>query len=227
MIKVAAFDLDDTLYDEIDYCRSGFIAVAEFLTRVPEKPSAENIFDTLWKEFTSGNHSRTFNTALDTLNIKYDDKLIQKLVQVYRNHKPKITLPEDSREILPELNSRYTLALLTDGFLPVQKLKVQALGIGKYFKTTVYTEELGREFWKPSPVGFQKLMESLNCYAESMVYVADNQEKDFIGPNKLGIVSIQIVRPLGLHNKPSNLPDSAAKYRIVNLKQLPRLLNQL
>jgi FMN phosphatase YigB (HAD superfamily) len=32
MITTVIFDLDDTLYDEIDYCKSGFMAVAEFLT---------------------------------------------------------------------------------------------------------------------------------------------------------------------------------------------------
>jgi len=227
MIKVAAFDLDDTLYDEIDYCRSGFAAVAESLASSPGKPSAKNIFDSLWDEFTLGNHTRTFNAALEALGIDYDDNLIRNMVQVYRNHSPKITLPLESQAILSELSDKYTLGLLTDGFLPAQKLKVQALGIGKYFQTIVYTEELGREFWKPSPAGFHKLMVSLHCDAESMAYVADDEEKDFLAPNKLGMVSIQIVRPTGLHTKSSNLPTYAARYKIEGMHRLPTLLGQL
>jgi len=31
MITTIVFDLDDTLYDEIDYCKSGFASVAEFI----------------------------------------------------------------------------------------------------------------------------------------------------------------------------------------------------
>jgi len=31
MITTVVFDLDDTLYDEIEYCKSGFAVVAEFL----------------------------------------------------------------------------------------------------------------------------------------------------------------------------------------------------
>ena len=35
MITTVVFDLDDTLYDEVEYCRSGFEAVAEFLANLP------------------------------------------------------------------------------------------------------------------------------------------------------------------------------------------------
>ena len=56
MITTVVFDLDDTLYDEIEYCKSGFAAVAEFLADWPEAPSAETrrIFDALWEQFTAG-----------------------------------------------------------------------------------------------------------------------------------------------------------------------------
>jgi putative hydrolase of the HAD superfamily len=60
-----------------------------------------------------------------------------------------------------------------------------------------------------------------------MAYVADDEEKDFLAPNKLGMVSIQIVRPTGLHTKSSNLPTYAARYKIEGLRQLPTLLGQL
>jgi FMN phosphatase YigB (HAD superfamily) len=33
MITTVVFDLDDTLYDEIEYCRSGFTSVAEFIVQ--------------------------------------------------------------------------------------------------------------------------------------------------------------------------------------------------
>jgi len=42
MITTVIFDLDDTLYDEIDYCRSGFASVAEFLAY--RASSIESVF---------------------------------------------------------------------------------------------------------------------------------------------------------------------------------------
>ena len=227
MITTVAFDLDDTLYDEIEYCRSGFICVSEFIADLPKTASAKHIFDALWKQFTTGNHTKTFNTALEELNIAYDDKTINKLIEVYRNHTPKITLPPESMDVLDQLSSKYTLALLTDGFLPAQQLKVQALGIEKYFECIIYTEKLGRNYWKPSPVGFEKLIKTLNKDPKTIVYVADNEAKDFISPNKLGFITIQITRPARIHTEPSTESDAAPQHVIGKIRQLPHLLDNL
>ncbi|MHC4086404.1 MAG: HAD family hydrolase [Planctomycetota bacterium] len=227
MITTVVFDLDDTLYDEVEYCKSGLASVSDFLASMPEMPPTESLFDAFWKQFIAGNNSKTFNTALSELGIGYDDKLIRQLIKVYRNHEPNITLSHESRDVLSELGSRFTLALLTDGFLPSQQLKVQALRIEQYFKCIIYTEQLGREFWKPSPAGFEKIMETLNVKSQSMAYVADNRMKDFIAPNRLGFATIQIIRPARLHLESSQEPDSAAKYTIRQISQLPPLLDKL
>jgi putative hydrolase of the HAD superfamily len=227
MITTVAFDLDDTLYDEIEYCKSGFAAAAKFLANLPDMPAVERISDAFWKQFAAGNRTRTFNAGLDQLGIRYDDKLIEKLVKVYRNHRPKIKLPQDSREALRQLSGKWTLALLTDGFLPAQQLKVRALGLEKYFKCIIYTEELGRQFWKPSPAGFEKLMEILNTKPENIAYVADNPMKDFIAPNKLGFSTIQIIHPGRIHTESCDQAGTAAQYVIHEFIQLPALLEQL
>ena len=67
MIETVILDLDDTLYDERDYCKSGFAAVADHLAASGDAPAAERIFDALWGQFSEGNRTRTFNAALDTL----------------------------------------------------------------------------------------------------------------------------------------------------------------
>lgn len=227
MITVVIFDLDDTLYDEIEYCRSGFAAVSEFLANMHDAPAPDRIFAALWKQFGAGNHTRTFNAALEELDIGYGDKRVPELVDVYRNHVPKITLPEDTRGILAELSTRYTLALLTDGFLPTQRLKVQALGIEDCFQSIVYTEELGREFWKPSPAGFEKIMRDLNARPENIVYIADNEKKDFIAPNRLGFSTVQLIRPARMHSSSSHESDAAAQNITRQISQLPAIIEQL
>jgi putative hydrolase of the HAD superfamily len=227
MITTVVFDLDDTLYDELDYCKSGFKAVAESLSNLVDVLSPEEIFDSLWQQFTAGNRTKTFNAALDDLGISYDDQLIQKLIKTYRSHPPKISLPADSGKVLQQLSRKYTLALLTDGFLPAQQLKIQALKIEKYFKCIIYTEQLGRQYWKPSPAGFEKLIQTLNAKPQDMVYVADDQAKDFIAPNKLDLLTIQIIRPARIHTSTSDDPNAAARYVIREISQLPSLLEKL
>jgi len=258
MITTVVFDLDDTLYDEIEYCKSGFAAVAEFLANrseprssslgegeappadpamasafratagsAPTSAETRGISAVLWEQFTAGNRTKTFNAALDELGMGYDDELIGKLIEVYRNHSPKITLPQDSRDALCELSTKYKLALLTDGFLPAQKLKVQALGIEEYFRCIVYTEQLGRECWKPSPAGFEKIMQTLKVEAENMAYVADNEKKDFIAPNKLGFSTIQLIRPARIHRTICGESEASAQHTICEISQLSGLLEKL
>jgi putative hydrolase of the HAD superfamily len=227
MITTVVFDLDDTLYDEIEYCKSGFRAVADFLAEPSNPFPAERIFDALWKQFNSGNRKKTFDKALDELGISYNDKRIEELVNVYRSHIPSLTLPKDSRDVLCKLRAKYTLALITDGFLPGQKLKVQALGIEKLIKCIVYTEQLGREFWKPSPAGFEKIIETLNTKPENMVYIADNEKNDFIAPNELGFLTVQIIRQARLHTSISTQPGTKAQHVIRKISQLPALLDEL
>ncbi len=231
MFTTVVFDLDDTLYDEIDYCRSGFTAVADFLADLPQMPSTERIFEVFWQQFTAGNRTKTFNTALEELGIAHtaaadSDKLITDLIEIYRNHIPKITLPAESRDVLDQLTGKYTLAMITDGFLPAQKLKVQALGIEKYFKCIIYTEAIGREFWKPSPAGFKKIMQILNTEPKNIVYLADNEKKDFIAPNKLGFLTVQLIRPVRIHTQSSPESSASAQYVIHNITRLPALLDK-
>jgi len=227
MITTVVFDLDDTLYDEVEYCKSGFGAVARFLADLPEAPTVEYIFGAFWRQFTASNRTKTFNVALDEFGIDYDDKLIDSVVKVYRNHVPKIKLPHDSRDVLCRLSGKYTLALLTDGFLPAQQLKVEALAIEEYFKHIVYTEQLGRQCWKPSPAGFEKIMQDLNAKPENIVYVADNEKKDFIAANKLGILTIQLIRPARLHTESAGQSGATAQYIIHKISDLPTLLEKL
>ena len=226
MITTVVFDLDDTLYDEIEYCKSGFAAVAEFLADRLDGTDSEQTYNILWRQFISGNRTKTFNAALDELKISYDDNIINDMVGIYRNHKPDIKLPPDSRKVLCLLSKKYTLGLLTDGFLPAQKLKVQALDIEKYFKSIIYTEEFGRDFWKPSSVGFTKIMDNLDSRPENTVYIADNEKKDFIAPNQLGILTIQLIRPARIRRFADRGSDVSAREIIDQISRLPALLEE-
>lgn len=230
MITTVVFDLDDTLYEEIEYCKSGFRAVADFLSRLSTAEgmySSEAVFKILWNYFLTADRSRIFNAALDEMNIDYEEETIRNLVGIYRDHKPNIAFPDASKAVLDQLSGKYKLALLSDGFLPAQELKVKALGIEGYFDCIVYTEALGREFWKPSPEGFKLIMKKLRQKAQNCVYVADNAEKDFIGPNSLGFSTVQLVRSSNIHNEPPSRPEAVPDHMITTISQLPDLLERL
>jgi putative hydrolase of the HAD superfamily len=227
MISTVIFDLDDTLYDETDYCKSGFHAAAAYIAERFPGADARGLYNSMWMAFASGNRTKAFNAALEAAGVKYDAECIATLVEVYRNHHPAISLPDESRSVLDSLKGRYKLALLTDGFMPAQQLKVKALGIEGYFSSIVYTEELGRENWKPSPLGFQKIMFDLGVEAGRCAYVADNEQKDFIAPNELGMAAIKVTRPSALHPEAGAEPGSKPLHTIFSLSELAALLRTL
>ncbi|MCH8193285.1 MAG: HAD family hydrolase [Planctomycetes bacterium] len=229
MITAIIFDLDDTLYDEVDYCRSGFRELAKYVAAMDgnEAVTAETTYEALTEQFDRGNRTETINAALDALDIEYDTRLIRRLIVLYRRHTPKITLSRESRVVLETLSQEFTLGMLTDGYLPAQRLKVRALKIQKFFRCILYTEQMGREFWKPSPAGFEKLAETLETAPEQMIYVGDNAQKDFIAPKQLGFTTIQVIRPRRVHTEEASDPAAAAQHRLSALSQLPNLMRQL
>lgn len=218
--------MDDTLYDELDYYKSGLAAAASVIAE-DNKLDKKTVFETVWEVFSAGNHTTTFNEALDTLAVAYTADDIRKLVEVLRGHSPRIMLPAESRAVLEALKGRYRLALITDGFLPAQKLKARALDIESYFDCMIFTEELGREYWKPSTAAFEKMLDELALRPQQCVYVGDNLTKDFIAPNKLGFATVLLRRAGGFHTSPAPDTSAEAAYRIERLSELPKLLERI
>jgi putative hydrolase of the HAD superfamily len=101
--------------------------------------------------------------------------------------------------MLSRLHARYRLGLLSDGYLPTQRLKLSAVKIGRFFDAIVFTEELGRDAWKPAETGFEFIRKELDVPHETCVYVADNPAKDFVAPNRLGWRTVQLHRPGQVH----------------------------
>ncbi len=218
--------MDDTLYDEIDYYKSGFAAVAR--TAVGDFGLKDKvIFETLWKIFNSGNHKTTFDAAAEELGITFDKAYVEKLVNVFRSHNPDINLPSESRVVLESLKKRYKLGLITDGWLPGQELKVKALRLENFFDCIIYTGKLGREYWKPSPAAFKRLLAELDVPANQCVYVGDNLEKDFVSPNQMGFKTVRVVRAKRIHFGQSPSQQALPHYEIDSITKLPDLLKKI
>jgi putative hydrolase of the HAD superfamily len=107
---------------------------------------------------------------------------------------PVIKLCDDARWALEHYKNFKKIGLITDGYLSVQKNKVAALNIEKYFDIIVFSDELGKENWKPSPLPYQKVEQILSVYNSECVYIGDNPTKDFITAKKMGWITVQIKR---------------------------------
>jgi len=205
-VRLVAFDLDDTLYPECAFVRSGFRAVSAYLVRtgVVDRPIEAD----LETAFEAGVRGQTFNHVLEALDVEPSAKLIRDLVGIYRSHRspygfvpPDIRLHPDADHALADLRARgFHLGLISDGPLDAQQVKVDALGLTERLDAVVLTEALGCEFRKPHPRAFRDLAERLGAPPGACIYVADNPSKDFQGPAAAGWrPSIQVRRPDGLY----------------------------
>ena len=190
-IQAVVFDLDDTLYPERDYVRSGYRAVARHLRR--RLGCRHPVDQWLWERFCLGHRAKAFDAMNAAFSLGLSGDQIAELVGVYRRHAPQIRPYPAAEGLLERLGRRYRLGLLSDGYLPAQRLKLAALGIEGLFDAVVFSEDLGRDAWKPSPAGFEAIRRELDVPNERCAYVADNPAKDFLAPNGLGWLTIRFV----------------------------------
>ncbi len=151
MIRTLVFDLDDTLFPERAFVFSGFEAVDGWLRK---EMTIHGFLQQASAEFNAGARGDIFNLALRHLGAEDDPVVIRQMVEIYRAHRPRIALFADAAWALTHFGRRMELALLTDGYLAVQQRKVAALGIAERFAAIVYSDELGRNAWKPSQVPY-------------------------------------------------------------------------
>ncbi len=223
-VQVITFDLDDTLCPERQYVKSGFRAVCTFLRE--QGLVEQEVFPAMWRRFIAGERTAIFNRVLEECGIEPKENLIKTLVTVYRTHHPEITLYPDAKAMLDYFSERKQLALLSDGYKETQTAKMTALGIEHYFKAIVLTDQLGRDCWKPSPAGFQHIMQTLGAKPTGYVYIGDNPNKDFAAPRALGWQTICVRRPDGVYagEKPTD-ESFKADFLVSDLYQAARLLD--
>ncbi|MGC9454506.1 MAG: HAD family hydrolase [Phycisphaerae bacterium] len=213
-VRAIVFDLDDTLFAERDYIRSGYHAVAEHLRDTSGRD--EPFEQWLWKRFLAGQSDRAFDALNEQFDLGLSEEGIRELVGVYRSHRPDITAYEGAAEMLARFRPAYHLGLLSDGYMPAQRLKLSAIGLERFFDAVVFTEELGREAWKPSEAGFELISKQLDVPHKHCAYVADNPAKDFVAPNRLGWRTVQFLRPGQIHvHKPA--PERGRPQHVVYL----------
>lgn len=208
------FDLDDTLYPERDYVLSGFRAVSQWAERHLGIPG-ESGYDELSRLFRAGVRGDTFNRWLSSHHLPAGP-LVPQLVEIYRGHKPVIKPFRGIPAFLEGLHRRYRLGLVSDGYLQVQQGKLDALKLGRHFDAVVFSDEYGRDAWKPSTRPFEIVLKQLETEPSRAVYVADNPKKDFLGARNIGMYTIRVRVADGLYRQLEPESEAHAPHREIS-----------
>ena len=193
-VRGVIFDLDDTLYNEKDYVRSGFRAVSDYLGGGHEAA--------LWDYFQAG------KPAIDALLGELGREAeAETALHVYRSHRPSIRPAPGIPELLERLRARNVkIGVITDGRPEGQRNKLAALGLA--VDDVIVTDELGGvQFRKPCDIAFRIMLTRWRLHPSEVIYVGDNPAKDFLAPRQLGMRTVYYRNPDGLYSE--NAPDDA------------------
>lgn len=216
---VVVFDIDDTLYLERDYVRSGFAAVGEALR---DRLAIDGAGEVFWRRFVDGERGTIFDGGLREVGVEPTAELVGQLVEVYRRHRPRIELLPDARRCLDAVAAAADVAVITDGPVESQRAKIGALGLERWATFIVVTGEHGAGFGKPADAPYAAVEAHFAVGGGACTYVADNPAKDFVAPHRRGWRTVRVRRRLSLHHA---VPcDPPVDHEVADLGDVPRLL---
>ena len=169
------FDLDDTLYKEIDFVKSAYIYVCKYI----RSRFGIDFFSQIQECIDNG--INFYDYIISKLHHKHNFS-IEKYLELYRFHYPKLSLSTDTTEFLNNISDRKIgFSIITDGRSISQNNKIKALGLSHLAQNIIISEETG--YKKPHVNNF-KIIEKV--YPDKkFLYIADNTSKDFLAPNTL------------------------------------------
>lgn len=187
------FDLDDTLYKEVDFLKSAYRNIA-IQIGIPEA------YDLMWNTWKS--QGDAFAALLNAYPLSMTK---EELLGIYRFHRPEITLSEGVRDFFECVcEAGMYVGIVTDGRTQTQMNKMEALDILKYIwpEDIVISESFGSE--KPNPKNFMHFMKK----DKECIYIADNPKKDFLAPNLLGWKTVCLLDDgRNIHKQDFDLPE--------------------
>jgi putative hydrolase of the HAD superfamily len=114
----------------------------------------------------------------------------------------------------------HRLALTTNGPGDVQRAKLRASGLSRFFPVVVVSAEIGSG--KPEPTMFRSALDRLGVRADEAVVVGDSEGRDIAGAVDEGIASVLVDR-----GRVPAVRDSRANATIATLSDLPSALATL
>jgi putative hydrolase of the HAD superfamily len=220
-IRALVFDLDDTLYPEIDFVSGGYKAVAVLISDRYGRSCGE-IFYTMMSTLAAEGRSAVLPRVVERF---CDSSMsLPELVEAYRGHLPRIRMFPGYRCLLRRLGRHYRLGIITDGNPEVQRRKVHALGLQHAVDKIIYTWDYGEDMGKPNPLSFSLMLDYLRAEPRQALYVGDNPDKDCRGAHSAGMGFAQLRVPRLQGNGTSSKEVEVPEYVIDSLYQLPSIL---
>ena len=227
MIEYLLLDLDNTI---LDFTRAEYDALGKTLRAFGLEPT-----DAVRQRYSQINHDHwerlerqeltraqvvvgRFETLLRSFGLVADAAAMSKAYEDNLAYGEHHFLP-GAEEAMEQLSQKYQLYMVTNGTAHVQRPKLAASGVGKYFKDIFISELMGAD--KPSKEYFTRCFARIPGFDISRaMIVGDSLSSDIQGGINVGMRTCW-VNP---DHKKGNI---SADYEIENLGQLEALLDAI
>ena len=227
MITTLLFDLDETL---LDFHKAEENAIKQTLLQLNIEPTPKTlalysaINDSLWKLLEQGKRTREqlvierFALLFAELKEDHSSVLAQSIYQDQLSQQA-FLLP-GARELLEQLQDKYSLYVVSNGTACVQDSRLAKSGIAGYFKEIFISQRIG--FHKPQAEFFQSCFSKIpDFHPNQTMIIGDSLTSDMQGGVNAGIYTCWY--------NPKKLTSPAAipiDFQISSLGELPQLLEQ-
>jgi YjjG family noncanonical pyrimidine nucleotidase len=212
------FDLDHTLWDYDTNAQSTIRELlADFEPQIGRKMAFEEFFpiyhgynQRLWEQYR--------DNEIDTYHLRYhrwrqafadlgvgEGGWMQDMSEAFLDQCPrKPHLQPNAMALLEAIAGRFPLHIITNGFAPIQDLKLSHSGLRPFFDVIVTPDTSGGSK-KPDPRIFHHALSEADCPAESAWYIGDSYIEDMQGGSAVGM-DVIFYNPKGRLN-PDGYPE--------------------
>ncbi len=224
------FDLDHTLWD---FDRNSNIALQEVYIELELHHFGIDDFNEFYRRYKIINEECwadyrvnkikkevlriiRFQRTLESYGV-YDKILSETICESYLYKSPrKPHVIEGTYEVLTQLQKKYKLHILTNGFSEIQEIKMESSKLNTYFTHIIASEDAGEK--KPHPQAFNFALDKIGSNINECIMIGDNPESDIDGARKIGMDTIYFNRN-GAYSK-----DVVATYQINHLIEILPIL---
>ena len=189
-IKAVLFDLDMNLLDLFTAKNEAIDIAIQAMINAGLEMEREEALEKLKKEyFKDFEGSQVISNFLKN-NDKYHPKILAAAINSYRKTKSELLKPyPEVIETLKELKSmNLKLAIVTDAPILKAFRRLDAVGVVDFFDEIVTFDDTGQK--KPAPEPFKEALKRLNLSTEEAIHVGDWPERDVLGANGIGMISV-------------------------------------
>lgn len=184
-LKALFYDLDNTLYPQIDDVRQRIKICVENFFYLHDPWEVENLWLNEW--LNNGPKKKVIDIVCDRYKPSHD---IQEIISYYRSIRTSLNLDKDVEAFLKALKKKGIIQLvITNGNEATQLHKIKQLGIDNIVDEVIVTK--GR-WQKPSPYYFHFLLNKYNLRPNDCLSIGDWYATDGVASERAGIQFIYV-----------------------------------